>query len=334
MYVNKFSRLGYVFLTSITMILGGSCSNEIDIFTDYKEQAAVYSFLDLGSDVQFIRVGRTFLNPGIPASAVAKEADSIYFRNLIVKLIHEQSGNEFTFQTTDTIPKDTGYFAHVPNLLYANQMQLMQGGTYRLIIQNPETGYTASGRTSIVEAPIVSFPVSPSNPNLSISPFLDIQLRFFNGRNARSHNAVFDFWVEEFPKSDTTQKTVSKLSWRFANNIRNEQLEPNNRVRTTPGINFYEFFKNSLPIDTSRFRRIIRTDFILYSASQDLTDFIDASTPSIGIVQKQTDFSNIENGIGIFTSRHTFKVKNIALDPATIAFFNALPDYKDLQIIR
>jgi hypothetical protein len=323
-------------LLSISLIVSlfyYGCKNDIDIFTDYKEQAVIYGLIDLGLDVQHIRISRTFLNPNVPAKNVAQIPDSLYFDDLEVKLINEQSGTVIQLNSVDTIPKDTGFFQSQVNILFATDAPIQRGEIYRLEVKNPKTGYFASARTALVDRPIVLFPVSVANPNLTITPDLSIQLRFTNGNNAKSHDAAFEFWIHEFPKSDTTQKKLIRLDWRFAKDIRNESTTPSNRVRITPEINFYDFFKASLSEDETVFRRIIRTDFVLYSASQDLTDFVDASRPSIGIVQKQTDYSNIDNAIGVFTSRHTYRQSNISIDDVTIANFNR-PDYKMLGIIR
>lgn len=318
-----------------------SCANDIEIFTDYQENAVIYGLLDLQSNTQYIKVGKAFLNPNTSAKDVAQISDSLYYEDIIVKLIEEQTGREILLNKIDSIPKDTGYFQNQSNILYATNENLVPANSYRLFVQNPASGYTASARTNIVGTPNVNFPVSNGNKFWSTTPELSIQLRFVNGANAKSQDAFFEFWVEEFPDFDTTQKVVKKLSWRFVTNLRNDQTTPKNRASVTPGVGLYEFFLGNvlngvLNPDSAYQRRIIRTDFVLYSASQDLIDYVDASVPSIGIVQKQVEFSNIENGIGLFTSRNTFRISNITLDPATILFFsdNRYPKYNRVRLVE
>jgi len=318
-----------------------SCANDIEIFTDYQENAVIYGLLDLQSNTQFIKVGKAFLNPNVSAKVVAQVPDSLYFSEIIVKLIEEQTGREIILNKTDSIPKDTGYFQNQSNVLYATNEKLNLSNTYRLYVNNPSTGYTATARTIMVGTPNVNFPVSNNNRFWSTTPELSIQLRFVNGLNAKSQDATFEFWVEEFPDFDTTQKVVKKLTWRFVRNLRNDQTAPGNRASVTPGVGLYEFFlgnvlNGALNPDPAYQRRIIRTDFVLYSASQDLIDYVDASVPTIGIVQKQVEFSNIDNGIGLFTSRNSFRISNIEIDLATILYFsdNRYPQYHRVRMVQ
>lgn len=330
-----------VCLVLIPLVIQQSCKNDIEVFTEYKEQAIVYGLLDLSQETQYLKIQRTFLNPNSTAHEIAQLKDSLYFEDASVKLIEEQTGKEIEFQRIDSIPKDSGFFQNSTNYLYASNVLLDAKYTYRLLIKNNKTGYTATGRTQIVRAPIVNFPVSINNPFFSVSPKLNVNLRFVNGLNAKSQDAYFEFTVAEFPESDTTQTTFKKIQWHFVTNLVNEggaPYMPGNRATSVPGIGFYDFFLGNM--DNGVFnkdkyvqRRIVRTDFVLISASQDLADFVAASTPSIGIVQKQIDFSNVQNGLGIFSSRYTYRVNKVAIDPAIIGYFNSL-DYKKYNVLR
>jgi hypothetical protein len=333
-YNNMVKKLWFILFLSFAGICISGCENEIEVFGEYKEMAVVYGFLDMGEPIQRLRIGRTFLNPGVPASQIAKIPDSIYFAEAEVTVINEQTGQRFTFTPDTSIPKDSGYFAHQPSIVYSGVMNIIPNNTYRLEVLNKQTGFVARSKTLIVgPPPTISFPVSVVNPNLSVAPDLIIQLRFVNGNNAKLHDAVFEFTIEEFSKSDTTQKRERFYAWRFVNNLRNENTAPGSRVRTTEGKNFFEYFKAVLPYDTTVYRRFKKIDFVLYSSASELADFMESTTPSIGIVQKQTEYTNIENGVGVFSSRHTARIKNITLDIATIEYLRTLDDYKDLQFI-
>lgn len=337
---NLKGRKYYLVLASIISILGlGSCANDIDIFTDYKEQAVVYGLLDLGQPVQYLKVGRTFLNPNATAAQVAQISDSLYFKNVIVKLIDESNNKEIIFNKVDSIPKDSGFFQNKENILFASAEQLNPTSSYRLFIQNTETGYTATGKTLIVGMPMVTFPVSLNNRFWSVAPDMSIQLRFSNGNNAKQQDAYFEFWVEDFDPSNPSSKELKFLRWRFVRNLKNETTTPGARVNVSQGSGFYEFFLSNIENgvfnpDSNYIRRIVKTDFVLYSASQDLVDYVDAATPGIGIVQKQTEFSNIDNGMGLFSSRSTLRIPNIIIDSASIDFFNSnrFPQYNVVRM--
>lgn len=330
-----------VFAVIFILMLQYSCKNDIEVFTEYKEQAVVYGLLDLGMQTQYLKIGKTFLNPNISAHEIAQIKDSLYFEDATIKLIEEQTGKEIIFFPTDSILKDSGFFQNSSNVIYSSNEIINPKYSYRLWIKDNKTGYTATGKTIIVNNPVINYPVSFSNPFWSVSPKLNINLRFVNGLNAKTQDAYFEFWVAEFPESDTSQSVIKKISWRFASNIINEggpPYSPSNRVAVVPGIGFFDFFLGNM--DNGVFntnpnyqRKIVKTDFVLISASQDLADFVEASTPSIGIVQKQTDYSNVSNALGLFSSRNTIRISDITLDPASIEFFNS-PQYPQYAILR
>jgi hypothetical protein len=338
---NLKGRKYYLAIASLITLIGfGSCANDIDIFTEYKEQAVIYGLIDLSEPVQYIKVGRTFLNPNATAAQIAQISDSLYFKDVVVKLIEENNGREIILSRVDSIPKDSGYFQNKENILYATAESINPSASYRLFVQNPITGYAASAKTLIVGVPFVSFPVSLNNRYWSVAPELSIQLRFNSGINAKQQDAYFEFWVEEFDVLTPSIKELKHLRWRFVRNLKNETTSPGSKVNVSPGAGFYDFFLANLEngifkSDSNYVRRIVKTDFVLYSASQDLVDYVEASTPGIGIVQKQTEYSNIENGIGLFSSRSTLRIPNVIIDSVSIAFFNSnrYPQYNKVRMV-
>lgn len=321
-------------LVLICLFLAPSCNNDLEVFADYQEQAVIYGLLDAASEVQYVKIGRTFLNPGVPASQIAQVPDSLYFEDITVTLTALRSGTQIVFTPIDSIPKDTGFFQSDVNIIYAAQAQLDPSSLYRLEVLNNKTGFRAQSVTSVVASPVVLFPVTNLQPIFSVSPNLDIQIRFFSGQNAMSQEAFMEFSISEYNNRDSSLKQTYDLTWRMMRTLLNTTTSPTSRARSVPGENFYEFLLAVLPHDTSVYRKFDRIDFILYSASEELTDFIEASRPSIGIVQKQIDYTNIEGGIGLFASRHTYKVSNLRLAESSYGFFNIVERYKDLNFVE
>jgi hypothetical protein len=59
-------------------------------------------------------------------------------------------------------------------------------------------------------------------------------------------------------------------------------------------------------------------DFIFSVASDDLNTYMNASAPSNSIIQERPPFSNISNGIGLFSSRYVNEIDTVRLGDATI----------------
>ena len=55
--------------------------------------------------------------------------------------------------------------------------------------------------------------------------------------------------------------------------------------------------------------------------AQDLKTYIDVNQPFSGIVQERPVFSNIDNGVGLFSSRYTYdEIKGIELTNSTLNY--------------
>lgn len=296
------------------------CKNDLDVFTNDSEYMVVYGFLDEGRNTQVIRVSKVFLNTGQSVEDVAKNADSIYYDNLNVVVTEFPSQRRIVFNKTDTIPKDQGFFANDKHVLYVSDepLSLDKNVTYQLSIENPETGYQVRGKTSIILRPVILSPVNQfSNELSSFVPTGNLLLRFTTYDNAAAFQAYFDFEIIEFPLSDTTQKTSKIITWRFYNETisspSNQQI-----VRQLPGEGFFHFLASRLNPDEGILRRFGNVKMRHYSGSVDLKDFIEASRPSIGIVQKQTEYTNMENANGVFSSIYTFERDGLTLDELSV----------------
>ena len=62
--------------------------------------------------------------------------------------------------------------------------------------------------------------------------------------------------------------------------------------------------------------------------SQDLKTYILVNKPSTSIVQERPQFTNIENGIGLFSSRYSLLIENVGLSPTTYDYLrDSIPEY-------
>ena len=97
---------------------------------------------------------------------------------------------------------------------------------------------------------------------------------------------------------------------------------------------FYESLLARLQLDTTVFRKIVPCRFELSNANLEFDNYISVAEPSIGIVQKQTDYSNIVNGVGLFAARRISRYNNIRIGPYTRDQLTRQPDYKKLGFVK
>ena len=73
--------------------------------------------------------------------------------------------------------------------------------------------------------------------------------------------------------------------------------------------------KNNTP------KQFLNLDLVMTEGSDDLKTYINVNKPFSGIVQERPVFSNINNGVGLFSSRFTYDdIKGIELTNGTINY--------------
>jgi hypothetical protein len=339
----KYPHLFIFGLLLLFILLFVSCNNEIDLYGENKNSVVVYGFLDMNAPVQYIRVGKTFL-PSIrdqSVQEVAQIADSLYFKNLEVSLIEHPGGKEIFLNLTDTLSKLPGFFQHEKNYLYSTNEKINPDALYKLKIINKETGSVSESSTSIVKNPHLSYPTNVGTRQIAIHPkFPDLHLSFVLGTHARMADAYFEFWVDEFPEYDTTLKETVKLTWYAWEGISLPKNLPTFQSSIS-GINFYNFFldqlqKGGLNQDTFYQRRITRADFTLLTWGEEFELYRNSTQNSLSVVQKNSSYTNITPGIGVFSSMNVVIVRDLILNDETIEYFNHndYPQFKVLRMLR
>lgn len=324
-----------IFLFLLSSAVFNSCSNEIDVLGNYEETAVVYGLLDAGQPMQFIKINKTFMNPGNRAVDVAKIADSLFFDTLKPTLLEIGTGKIIPLYRANILLKDSGIFASSPNYLYVTTEKIDPKYSYKLEMQLPKTGKVVSAVTNICKAPTAIEPVSKNFPRIiTLVPGGSMMVRFntdFNS-NSRIYDAFIYFNYEEVNKADTNIKVTKTLTWKILNYYRANSDQLNESViYKIPSDIFYDKVKQNIHVDPTIFRRFKPCAVEFIAGNQELDNYIQASVPSIGIVQKQTTYTNVANGLGIFASRNTLRIDQAEVSNITKAFLRTDTTYSKLD---
>jgi hypothetical protein len=341
-------KLCFNFLYFLPLIvLLNSCSNELEVLGDYEENAAVYGLLDPRDNVQLIKINKVFTNPNAKASDVAQISDSLFFDTLSPELVELETGRRIPLFKANVLLKDSGFFANSPNYLYAttervyanNPNNVNQFYNYRLEFRMPKTGKQISVTTNMVR----NFNIqSPFNSGLSFIPrtvnFVpnsNLQLRFLSPANGKIFDAFFNFNYTEINLADTNIKVEKTIRWKILRSYRTQSVRGNEAITAlVPGINFYNILLDEIKEDVTVFRRFSECSLEVYAGNLELDNYIQASTPSIGIVQKQTDYSNVNGGVGVFASRNTLFLDGVNLTDFTKNLIVLDDKYKQLGFVK
>lgn len=316
----------------IIILTLGSCNNKVDIAAPWKETIVVYGLLDPAAKVNYLRIQKAYLDPYGNAFQFMGNNDSIYPSNLDVKILVRKNGNiidtlfpKIINGEDEGIKKDTGLFSNTPNFLYkitdkVMDSRLISGGKedyeYELRVKNMATGYECSAKTlttGLLEplAP-VSSNVYPININDKSNSFLTIGYR--EGRNVKSYDMEIRFYYKETLISDTSVNEVKYINWVIFKNKTTQSLAGyEQKISSIQGNIFYELLNGTIVPDPLISRKALYCDILYYGAGEDLYTYIQVNIPSLGIVQKKPEYSNIANGLGIFSSRYITALRNIPI---------------------
>ncbi len=307
------------------LIVFSSCETDFDVNAEWDDVTIVYGLLDPNDEIQLIKINKAYLGAG-DAIQMASVSDSLNYTpsDLDVKLYRIKSlgfGQYDTLATVtlyDTIvDKDDGLFSTEENIIYAFKKPNSFYNTnsfYVLEITNLNTNYKVSSQTEII-----------------------------NNFNFESLNPSFEWSFYVPTLADTLRKRTKNIEWTKSTNGEIYQLDliinylddgkdtslvwsqplieytSGNMSLKIKGEQFFNFLENNLSNNTTK--QFLNLDLLMTVGTSDLNTFINVNKPFSGIVQERPVFSNINNGIGLFSSRYTYDdINGIELNNSTLRF--------------
>jgi hypothetical protein len=131
----------------------GACDNTLDINAPYRETPVVYALLDLGQDSQVFRIQKTYQNDiSKTTEEVAQIGDSLYMKNITVKVTNANNPNLFLDFVRVAPRKDSGFFSNRDSSYWGQRSTgfFAAGARYTLRIKSNETGNEYIATTSAV----------------------------------------------------------------------------------------------------------------------------------------------------------------------------------------
>ncbi|HOW25202.1 MAG TPA: hypothetical protein PK711_05980 [Bacteroidales bacterium] len=306
-------KVGIIILLALGL---ASCSTDVDLIGDYEDITVVYGLLNQNDSISYLKINKAFLGEG-NALIMAQEPDSSsYLNNLSVIMEAWKNGileQTFTFDTTTIYNKEVGTFYYPEQVLYrcVTSNKLDDESLYRLVITNELTGKIITASTPLVSdfpilKPIVNNPVKPTihfpdndNPK---------DLEWLSAKYGKLYNAIMRFHYKETFSSVTD--TLYKYVETAYSPKKSETLEGGEEMLIQFANNsFYKLLEQNVPYEpakeaTVEARYAISVEYIFSVAGDDFNTFMEVNDPSSSIVQERPEYTNVENGIGIFSSRY------------------------------
>lgn len=315
-----FQILALLFAFSISF---NSCDTRVDLYAEYKDIPIIYGLLDATQDTNYVKIVRAFSNNNenpVSATDIALIADSSnYPGKLDARLIeidrtygnhYEPTGRVIILDTMTLHHKDSGAFYYPNQKVYYTREHLRNNSNnhdykYRLqVIKGTDTITSTTGMVGgdnfrISNANVVFDPNSTETKKFAFTP----------AQNAYIYSARMRFeYTETWPGHPITQKSIE---WSLGS-------YPASELQIEDGFYHIKYIENSLfnllgraiGGDTLNATRYMGNFYIMLAAGgNELYNYIEINSPSGNISQNVSDYTNINGGYGIFSSRINLKKK-------------------------
>jgi len=299
------------YLAIILLIIGlSACSNKLNIQAPYKSITVVYGLMDQGDTAHYIRINKAYEGAG-NAYTMAKQYDSIYYpaNQLTVQLqdinINGNVVATINLVADSSIPVPAGAFSYPEQILYKTKSALNINDTYNLIVTNNHTHQVLTGTTILLPDASFKQGLTGTYFNFAFNTTYPTQIEWYSTINGRIYQMTFRFFYSEKTSSGKVEKYID---W-----VQSPQTAPTINggyvmSYSFTGMQFLQLVKTLIPVEAGVQRTADSLKMIFTTGSDDFNTYIQLSQPSLGIDQDPPSFSDVKNGIGIYTSRHTQSV--------------------------
>ena len=305
--------LFFVFLGLASLL--NSCKNDLQVNAPWKDTTIVFGLLNKGDSIQYIRISKAFLGEG-NALDFAKDIDSLYYKTTDIDVKMEEYKNGLLTETyvltaDSSIDKDPGIFNSPKQLLYTFSTfginSLDVNASYKLVVKNNKTGNEVSATTNLVAKPLITKP-GFNETDLRLYPSGKTAFKWNASKNGYLYEAFIRFLYKEIKPdapSDTAYKFV-ELNLGRQTSIFQEGTTANILEADIENKNIYQALFSFIPQATAEnpaIRFPSGLEFIVNATTNEMNTYISVNQPSNTITQERPQYTNITNGIGIFSSR-------------------------------
>ncbi len=302
-----------------------SCNKELNVNANWKDITVVYGLLDQSADTTFIKITKAFLGPG-DALKFSKIADSSTYPDKLEVRLDEYNGSLFVNSySCDTITirnkqKGDSIFYYPNQLMYYTKAKLNENYRYNLYIRNKKTGKLITSQTLLIHDFEIMRP--QINSQITFTPGGHMtEVRWAPAKNAKRYQLMIRFFYVQFPKSGVQKKDTNYIDWVVDNKIMAldaQSTQPFDEYFPDDG--FYSVVGGLLDTTTVLTRVAYKCQFIFSVASDTLNTYMEVTEPSLSLVQEKPAFTDISNGLGLFSARYTKVVDSIFPSAQTKAY--------------
>ena len=306
-------------IIAIAALVFSSCSNNVDLDEDCGEYTIVYATLDSSVDTNFFKITHSFLG-NVNELATNYEASNYKYDEIEVKFTGKFDGIGTQTLTLDTISKwipydpDAIFYTGCYQTYYYTDKKLLEGEVYQLDVLRKADNETISTKAKTINSfsyqkPVATVPITftevqtstanvewkvPTAPYKSTAAYFEV-------------NGYFHYKELMPGAQDTTSHTIKwSLGSGKAEDLFNTSTNlPYYVISYTPSALFTllendNYLKNNSPAGVKRWCEPF--EFQISAIGEELYNYY-LITNSTSAIQDTPNYTNVENGKGIMSSR-------------------------------
>ena len=326
-------------LSLLIIISFTTCKNDLNVLAPGDESVSIYGVINPNQTIQNIRINKVYLTDG-DALAAGKDGSQINYGPGELTVSLQRFMTNSTTQTLTTVGNGTkkeivltetvvttsdGNF-NTGQRIWQTTDKLYSTGEYKLIVKINATGKEFSSQNVVIDS-VRSYGQNPFVYNISSHPahgqyvntgccptpqagYIDYSVltflqhvKFTSIPNARLYNVTLRFhYIDSLISGGTNEDYVDYLfpTQKSASLSGGETMDFSFSAN-----DFYlnvasEMSKKNLP--AVRNRRAFYLEYIITAGSESLNTFLQVNQPSNTIAQDKPSYSNINGGVGLFSS--------------------------------
>jgi hypothetical protein len=327
------SSMRNIFLLLVLLLFTWSCEEDFSLNAPYKNITVVYGLIDPGEDTIFLKINKAFLGDGNVMEMAKIEDSSVYVNGLNATVEEWENGSLMQSYNLDTITikdKEAGVFYNPYQIIYYTPFEPVTSRTYLLKVEVNNNVITSS--TNLVNDFSISKP-SAGAKFIMFRPGTSSDINWTSAKYGKRYEIVIRIkYKEVFFDSPDTNYTYIDWSFGTKKSVSDQGGEEMKVAYNNDG--FYSILADQVPYsdpaqeENVKARYTNDVDFIFAVAGTDLNTYMEVNEPSNSIIQDRPEFTNVENGTGVFSTR--FKnIRTKKLHPETIQEIKSqLPELK------
>jgi hypothetical protein len=306
----------FAVLGVLVMACLSSCETAFQINAENQEVPILYCNLNTSSDTQYLKLNKTYLIEEA-ASEYPPHQDSIYFSGDIQVVLESWKNGiveeVFIFEPTTDIPKDTGFFPNEKNIIYKTQARIFPQTKYSISVYIEDEEKVVYAETESLGKLKIIDPLDIPERKVSLNIGQNYTCRWKPVDNAGIYQVIVDFYYMEYEGEDSTQQV---FEWPQA--FTSPKTNAESLSKDISGSRFFNILDEHIPIKEGVIRRAQGMDFTIISGGEEIKFYIESTAPSDGALMEKPVYSNITNGLGVFSTFSKAIISKLPIGSVTI----------------